>query len=427
MNRERLEQLVDAVLAGEASPGEREALERLSASDPTIQHTIEARAALFTTLRGLRRVDPPPDLRGMVLEAVSLEAARGTGAGGHQESDEAGFDPQERTPHPSGLLARVFHPKRGRSHMANKKWILGGAVALAAIVAVIALRNPGANNNAQGTIGAANRYHSEQVTAADVTLDDPALASFIQSDTFRKLAASDAFREAAKSDAFNRVVSDDALREASHRFDLARVLENAHVAELLKSDVFAKAMTDALVHESLREADLARLIEGNRLAELLRMEAFRDEAMRAELVKAAAEASRLDAVRIEDFSRITDNYATLKNAEAIRALEGNKYFIDALRHGYLELFRTPESAKFAVEGLRRLTESAHLAEALKVEGFKSVMDALNIDTFAAVKEVASSAMVDLFREGAYREAAARTELSKVADAGFVEALARIPE
>lgn len=311
--------------------------------------------------------------------------------------------------------------------MANKKWILGGAVALAAIVAIIALRNPGPNTNAQGTIGAANRYHSEQVTAQDVSLDDPALATFIQSDAFRKLAASDAFREAAKSDAFNRIVGNDGLRDAAHRFDLARVLENAHVVELLKSDAFAKGMTDALVHESLREADLAYLSEGNRLAELLKMDAFRDEAMRTELVKVAAEASRLEAVRIEDFSRITDNYATLKDAEAIRALEGNRVFADALQHGFLELFRTPESAKFATEGLRTLTESRHLTEALRVEGFKSVMDALNIDTYAAVKEVASSAMVELFRDGAFREAAARTELSRVADAGFVEALARIPE
>ena len=226
-------------------------------------------------------------------------------------------------------------------------------MAAAAIIAVIALRNPGSRPNAQGTIGAAR-----QVTGADVSLDDPQLASFIRSDIFRKLAANPAFREAAKSDAFNRVVASDALREASARHDLASVFENTHVKALLESDAFAKAMTDARVRETLLKADLAHLIENARHTELLTSDAFKDAALRAEFVKVA---------------------------------------------------------------------NAHLVEALRVDGFRSVMEALNIDTFAAVREVASSATVSLFRDGAFREAAARTEFSKVADAGLIEALARVPE
>jgi hypothetical protein len=416
---------VDAVLAGEASAGERKTLEELSAADPTVQTTIESRAALFDTLRRLRVAAPPSDLRGMILEAVGREAAQGA------RRSAVDTMPASRSDTPRTLsepLARLFHPKRWRSHMANKQWILGGAVVLAAIVAVVALRNPGPKTNAQGTIGAANRYHSEQVAAKDVSLDDPTIASFIQSDTFRKLAASDAFREAAKTDAFSRIVGDDGLREAAYKHDLARVLENAHVAELLKSDAFAKGMTDALVHESLVKSDLAYLLEGSRLTELLKSEAFRDAGMRTEFVKVASEALKTDAVKIADFSRVVDGNATLRDADAMRTLEGQKAFVDALQHGFLELFRTPESANFTIEGLRSLAESRSLLEALRVEGFRDVMEGLNIDTFAAVREAAASAtMVDLFRDGAFREAAARTELSRVADAGFKEALARIPE
>lgn len=403
---------MDAVLAGEASTEERQTLERLSAADPGIQKTIESRAALFSALRQVRVVDPPPGLRSEILEAVRQASAANA---------------KELAESPSGHWARMFHPKRWRSQMAYKQWILGGAVVLAAVVAFVALRNPGPKTNAQGTIGAANRYNSEQVGSGDVSLDKPEIAAFIQSDTFRKLAASPSFREAAKSDAFNRVVSNDALREASAKHDLARVFENAHVVELLKSDAFAKGMTDALVHESLLKADLGYLMESAHLADLLKMDALKDAALRTDFIKVANEAARLESVKIADFSRLADNYATLKDSDAIRALEGNKYFIDALQHGFLDLFRTPESAKFATEGLRSLTESAHLAEALKVDGFRSVMEGLNVDTFGAVREVASSATVDLFRDAAFREAAARTEFSQIADAGFVDALARIPE
>jgi hypothetical protein len=354
-----LEELVDRVLAGEASAEERESLERMSASDPKIREVVESRARLFSDLRRLRVAEPPPEIRGIILETVKRETAQ---AGSEPELAEHGRAraavPRERAKFPSGHWARLTHPEQWRSHMANKKWILGAGVILVAVVAAIALRNPGPKSNTQGTIGAANRYHSEQVTGADVSLDNPQIASFIQSDTFRKLAASPAFREAAKSDAFNRVVASDALREASAKHDLSSVLENAHVVELLKSDAFAKGMTDAQVRESLLKTDLAHLIESGRLTEVLKSDAFKDAALRTEFVKVA---------------------------------------------------------------------SAHLVEALRVDGFRSVMEGLNIDTFAAVREVASSAMVDLFRDGAFREAAARTEFSRVADAGLVEALAKVPE
>lgn len=312
--------------------------------------------------------------------------------------------------------------------MPNKKWILGGAAAVAVVVAFIALRNPNQGTNAQGTIGAANRYQSEQVSAKDVALDNPQVASFLQSDTFRKLAASPSFREAAKSDAFGRVVANDNLRDASAKYDLAKIFESAHVTDLLQSDVFAKAMTDARISEGLNQADLAKMIDGAHLADLLKMDALRDLARQADFIKLANDAARADARSMVDLAKIADGYKGIKDSDAYRALEGNRYFAEAVKSGFMDLFRSPEGAAFAVDGLRQLVDAGHLAEALKVDGFRSVMDGLNADTFGAVRDLARTPeMLSVLSDASYRDAAKFTELGKVADAGFVDALAKVPE
>jgi len=311
--------------------------------------------------------------------------------------------------------------------MSNKKWILGTAVVLAAVIAFVALRNPSRQSNAQGTIGAANRYQSQQVSGSDVSLDNPQVASFLQSDTFRKLAASPSFREAAKNTDFSRVIASDQLREASARYDLAKVLDNAYVADLLKSDVFMKAMTDARISEGLRKADLARLLDSAHLTDLLKMDQVRQLALKSEFIRLANDAARVDARSVMDLAKL-DSYRSLKDDAAYRTLEGNRSYVDALQHGFLDLFRTSEGAAFAVEGLRSLVESAHLADALRVDGFKSVMDGLNADNYSAVADLARMPdMLSVFSDAGFREAAMHAELSKVADAGFEGALAKVPE
>ena len=419
---------MDAVLAGEASPGDREELDRLAAADPVIREIIESRATLFDTLRRVRAAEPPADLRESILKAVRREAS----SEGAAEARKVFRGPQaarsEGDDFTAGLWARLFNPNRRRSQMPNKKWILGGAAVLAVAVAFIALRAQNPGTNAQGTIGAASRYQSEQMSGKDVSLDNTQVAAFLQSDAFRKLSKEPSFREAAKSDIFARVVANDNLRDASAKYDFARIFENAHVADLLRSDVFAKAMTDARIAEGVRKADLARMVEGAYLADLLKLDALRVLARNADFIKLANDAARTDARSIVDFGRLADSYATLKATDSYRVLEGNKHFADALQGGFMDLFRTPEGAAFAVDGLRQLLDAGHLAEALKVDGFRSVMDGLNADTYSAVADLARAPeMLSVLSDAAYRDAARYPELSKVADAGFVDAMAKVSE
>jgi len=59
--------------------------------------------------------------------------------------------------------------------------------ALSLLVAYIGGGVP-ATTGTQGTIGAAQRYDAEQVKKSDVTIENAALASFMQTDIFEKLS-----------------------------------------------------------------------------------------------------------------------------------------------------------------------------------------------------------------------------------------------
>ena len=129
-----------------------------------------------------------------------------------------------------------------------------------------------------------------------------------------------------------------------------------------------------------------------------------------------------------DLARL-DSYKSLKDDAAYKTLEGNKYYTEALQYGFLDLFKTPEGAAFAVEGLRQLSESGHLDAAFKVEGFSAVMDGLKTENYAAVSELARmpAEMLTVFSDAAYFDAAKNPELSLVANAGLEGALAKVPE
>src|SRR6266581_1278816 len=155
--------------------------------------------------------------------------------------------------------------------MPNKTWIITGAVVVAAAIGYVALRGPQVpRKGTEGAIGAAKRYQSQQISNQDVTLDSPQVASFIQSDTFRKLATDKAFREAAKNEALASFLRSDQLREASAKTDVGKVLESAAVQKLLRDEVFSKQVESGLLTEAVSKApELFASKDAARLEQLL--------------------------------------------------------------------------------------------------------------------------------------------------------------
>jgi hypothetical protein len=347
----------------------------------------------------------------------------------------------------------------------------------------------------EGAIGAANRYRSAQIADQDVALDDARIATFIQSDSFRKLASDSKFREAARSETFNKFVASENVRSVSAQVDLGRVLGQPAVQELFRNEQFGRAVQTDAFHELMLEApELLTVTESARIAELLATRGLSDLAKTADFQRfAEAYVKRMDAARgqiveagrqtteagrqtteagrqtteagrqtieagrqtieagrqtieagrqtmeaarslpseqlaLTEYQRLIDSYGSLRTIEALKSLEGNRWFADALAKGFMNLFVTREMAQFTVEGLKGLIDQKSFIEALKVEGFSPLLEGLTIDNFAAVRDVSSSdELRNTLSNAVYREAAKYTELSLVANAGLEAAVQRIEE
>lgn len=94
----------------------------------------------------------------------------------------------------------------------KKQFLIVGAIAVAAVLGFYALKGTRVPpDGTQGAIGAAQKYQSEQIANADVSLDNPEIAAFLQTDTFHKIATDEAFRKAVGTEAFRRAISDQSF------------------------------------------------------------------------------------------------------------------------------------------------------------------------------------------------------------------------
>ena len=88
----------------------------------------------------------------------------------------------------------------------TKKWMFIGGGVIAAAALVVGFQNyPPQPKDAAGAIGAAQRYHEPQISAADVNVSQDELTTWIQSETFDRIVrdpkARKLFTDAAVADA----------------------------------------------------------------------------------------------------------------------------------------------------------------------------------------------------------------------------------
>ena len=77
--------------------------------------------------------------------------------------------------------------------------ILVGVLVVGAVAAFIALRGYPPTSNTSGTIGAAQRYQSQNMSDRDVQLSNADMQAFLQSDVFHKMATNPSFRAEVKN------------------------------------------------------------------------------------------------------------------------------------------------------------------------------------------------------------------------------------
>ena len=159
------------------------------------------------------------------------------------------------------------------------------AVAVVAIAVVVYFGVTGLtpkNEDAAGTIGAAERYRTQQMAEGDVILKDPEVQALLQNDkviallndeNFQKLAGDDNFIEMMKSTTFRAVASSDGFASMMSRknlcvsscFEEVAKFAETHFAELAKISANDQALVDktmelAKMHGS---SNLIQLVQNN--------------------------------------------------------------------------------------------------------------------------------------------------------------------
>ena len=159
----------------------------------------------------LKDVDPPADLAGAVMARISSAAP--------------------------------VYPRRpedvqlpGGRRMAKKVlWSVMGAAAAVLIVLKMA-GYPPPSEGTEGTVGAAQRYQSQQISDADVKVNDAELQKFLQSDAFHTLMSDKAARQALVNKDVQKALSDPNVRYALLSEQVRYQLKSDGVRQALSSD-----------------------------------------------------------------------------------------------------------------------------------------------------------------------------------------------
>ena len=187
MNR-RLDELMQSVLDGEATPEEATELDHRLAADAAARGRFEELGRLFQSLREVPKAYPPEGLVASVLANIPQNRVSA-------EDDDQPFvasgvirassrKARVETPGTGIRVSQVFQrfargrdmneQKGGLGGLRNRKvWIGGGVAVAAAIVAIGTGLIPPNSSETAGTIVPAQRYQATPISATDVKLGTP--------------------------------------------------------------------------------------------------------------------------------------------------------------------------------------------------------------------------------------------------------------
>jgi hypothetical protein len=223
-------ELLNAEIDGVTTETQRSALAELLQRDPSAREELEALRALAELLGRVPAPGAPDSFADGVMTAVHrvretswmgrLKGAliRAGWSWGPQREDSINLS------HGHGYVsAGVGAPKRSREdvmarqqNMFQRRMIFAGAgvLAVAALVVYFGGYYPPAKEEAYGTIGAAERYRSTQITPEDVKLDSPEVQAFLQSETFDRIVRDPEARQALSNSDLQAAIVNDKFADA---------------------------------------------------------------------------------------------------------------------------------------------------------------------------------------------------------------------
>ena len=245
--------------------------------------------------------------------------------------------------------------------------VIGGVLVAAVVVFLVARGYLPPRGNTAGTIGAAKRYSSQQIGDQDVTLKNPEVQAFLQSDTFHKLATDANFRNLVSDPAFADAMRDQAFTDAL-RSDAARAAIMSDAARSLIEDGLIQKLSADGAKEVLG-AEAARLMGIDGFRTLASSEAFRDAALNGNW-------NALDAGRTKvEYAAFKDNadWIALKaNTEYAKAVASDGYLALVDNAKYAEL--ADQIRKSGVGDLATALADAAVQKIVTNDGFRTLLD-----------------------------------------------------
>jgi hypothetical protein len=197
----------------------------------------------------LRDVDPPADLVGAVMSQISSLA-----------------------PARAGRVQPVLI-SGGRVMAKKVLWSVMGAAAAVLIVLKMA-GYPPASDGTEGTIGAAQRYQSQQISDADVKVKDAELQKFLQSDAFHRLVSDKAARQALADKNVQKALADSNVRMVLANEQLRMVLVSDQVHLALANEQLRLALANEQIRLALANEQLRLALANEQIRQALTSEAL---------------------------------------------------------------------------------------------------------------------------------------------------------
>jgi hypothetical protein len=259
--------------------------------------------------------------------------------------------------------------------MKSRSIFVFGIIVVLAVVAVIAIRGFTPKSEITGTIGAADRYQSEQVTAEDVTLDDPEIQAFLQTDLYHEITQNEDFQKMLQAGDFQKLLADANYRQLIQVAEYQKVKDTSEYkssirlqpfSRVLSAADFGKVWTDVRIKALFTNADEMRVFSLTALPAIVGSDPIlktfvadnqpimTDPNFR-QLMDSAVQRKLSRAANVREFAR--QNYLMLTNNPDFKRLTAGE--------GFAEICQIPEIMSGLANGrLQRILFSPQLTDIL---------------------------------------------------------------
>jgi hypothetical protein len=334
-----LQELLSARVDGQLTPEEARRVQEWLAANDGARAELDRIERVSRLVGDLGPVEPPPFFASRILASI------------------------ERPP--TGWRSRLTALFADGGTVMTRKALWGVAGVAAIALGVFAVRGfPPVDRGAEGTIGAAQRAQTPQLSDKDVILGDAEGQAFMQSEIFDLLIKDEAARKILADAELRNALRDGAVSRAIADADLRSLMRHPAVRRALEDPAMRRALEDPELRRALESAELRRVIDDLAAKKTLEDSAARNKA----LEDLSAKKKILDDAAATSVRRALDDAGVrgaLRNDAVRRALD-DAQVRNALRNDLVR--RAVDDA-----AVRRMLDDSNFDAALRGKALESAL------------------------------------------------------